>query len=216
MATTHPQYLATPGLAIFVLHGDLQRFGRRISLHVNNAAEGLHALLTQIHGLRAHLQNGWYQVRIAQRDVAPVELAQRMNDALPNGAVVHIVPKLAGAAKGGIFQFIAGAALTTVGLLTSWTGVSSVLVGAGIGMMLGGVASMLTPTPKTPKSSQTDNGTGNSYFSSLENAVSQGNIIPVPYGEILTGSKVISQSTSIWDGDGESDVDLGKVGQQLS
>lgn len=139
-----------------------------------------------------------------------------MNDALPNGAVVHIVPKLAGAAKGGALQFIAGAALTVIGLLTSWTGVSSVLVSAGIGMMLGGVATMLTPTPKTPKSSQTDNGTGNSYFSSLENAVSQGNIIPVPYGEILTGSRVISQSTSIWDGDGGSDVDLGKVGQKLS
>lgn len=128
------------------------------------------------------MQNGWYQVRIAQRDVAPVELAQRMNDALPNGAVVHIVPKLAGAAKGGIFQFIAGAALTTVGLLTSWTGVSSVLVGAGIGMMLGGVASMLTPTPKTPKSSQTDNGTGNSYFRVLRMRFRRATLFPFPMG----------------------------------
>lgn len=216
MAATNPQYLAPPRVATFIFHGDLQRFGRRFSLHINSAAEGIHALLTQIQGLRSHLQEGWYQVRIARQDVTPDKIEQRMSEPLPSGVVVHIVPKMAGAAKGGVFQFIAGAALTTIGLLTSWTGVSSVLVSAGIGLMLGGVATMLTPTPKTPKSSQTDNGTGNSYFSNLENAVSQGNIVPVPYGEILTGSRVISQSTSIWDGDSEKDVDLGKVGQQLS
>ncbi|UCQ18745.1 tail assembly protein [Edwardsiella tarda] len=215
MATTHAQSVATHGMATFLLHGDLQRFGRRIPLQVMTAAEGLHALLVQVSGLRQHLRDGWYQVRIAGHDVAPDKVMQRLHEPLPPGAIVHIVPRMEGAAKGGIFQFIAGAVLTTVGVLTSWTGISSALTAAGIGMMLGGVAQMLTPTPRTPKSSQTDNGKGNSYFSNLDNAVSQGNVMPIPYGEILTGSRVISQSVSVWDGNGDTDVDLGKVGQKL-
>ncbi|ELM3737225.1 tail assembly protein [Edwardsiella piscicida] len=215
MATTHAQPMATYGMATFLFHGDLQRFGRRIQLQVMTAAEGLHALLVQISGLRQHLREGWYQVRIAGHDVASDKVMQRLHEPLPPGAIVHIVPRMEGAAKGGIFQFIAGAVLTTVGLLTSWTGISSALTAAGIGMMLGGVAQMLTPTPRTPASSQGDNGKGNSYFSNLDNAVSQGNVMPIPYGEILTGSRVISQSVSIWDGNGDTDVDLGKAGQTL-
>lgn len=151
------------------------------------AAEGLHALLVQISGLRQHLREGWYQVRIAGHDVASDKVMQRLHEPLPPGAIVHIVPRMEGAAKGGIFQFIAGAVLTTVGLLTSWTGISSALTAAGIGMMLGGVAQMLTPTPRTPASSQGDNGKGNSYFSNLDNAVHREMSCQFPMARSLPG-----------------------------
>ncbi|ECV9903517.1 tail assembly protein [Salmonella enterica subsp. enterica] len=44
---------------------------------------------------------------------------------------------------------------------------------------------------------QTDNGKQNTYFSSLENMVAQGNPVPVLYGEMKIGSRVISQMMSI-------------------
>ncbi|EPB2066986.1 tail assembly protein, partial [Escherichia coli] len=47
------------------LHGDLQRFGRRISLYVNTAAEAIRALSLQVPGFRQKLYEGWYQLRIA-------------------------------------------------------------------------------------------------------------------------------------------------------
>lgn len=69
----------------------------------------------------------------------------------------------------------------------------------GASMMLGGVAQMLTPQPKAPSMHSADNGKQNTYFSSLENMVAQGNPVPVPYGEIMTGSRRISQELSTRD-----------------
>lgn len=76
---------------------------------------------------------------------------------------------------------------------------AAVLFSAGTSMALGGVAQMLTPVPKTPTVGQTDNGKQNTYFSSLENMVAQGNPVPVLYGEMKIGSRVISQMMSTRD-----------------
>nr|QKN60914.1 tail assembly protein [Escherichia coli] len=48
MATTNAFCLASPPLARICLHGDLQRFGRRLSLYVNTAAEAIRALSMQM------------------------------------------------------------------------------------------------------------------------------------------------------------------------
>ncbi|EFT8652389.1 tail assembly protein, partial [Escherichia coli] len=50
------------------LHGDLQRFGRRLSLYVNTAAEAIRALSMQMPGFRRQMNEGWYQIRIAGDD----------------------------------------------------------------------------------------------------------------------------------------------------
>lgn len=211
MATIHSQHLAPQRMATVLFHGDLQRFGRKFPLCVATAAEGLRALMLQIPPLRQHLQNGWYQVRIAGRDISPDEFSQQVHAPLPDGAVIHVVPRMAGA-KHGVFQFIAGAVMVGLSFVPGFAPVTATyLMMSGSAMMLGGVARMLTPTPRTAASSQTDNGKENSYFSSTSNLVAQGNCVPVPYGEILVGSREISKSSSIWDGSGDTDVILGKV-----
>ncbi len=83
---------------------------------------------------------------------------------------------------------------------------SSVLFSMGVAMMLGGVAQMLTPQAKIPSSRQTDNGKQNTYFSSLDNMVAQGNALPVLYGEMLVGSRTISQEISTRDEGGGGQV----------
>ncbi|EEC7759689.1 tail assembly protein, partial [Escherichia coli] len=68
--------LASPPLARICLHGDLQRFGRRLSLYVNTAAEAIRALSLQMPGFRRQMNEGWYQTRIPtasqNRSPAPV------------------------------------------------------------------------------------------------------------------------------------------------
>ncbi|EPB0529698.1 tail assembly protein, partial [Escherichia coli] len=71
MATTNAFCLASPPLAHICLHGDLQRFGRRLSLYVNTAAEAIRALSMQMPGFRRQMNEGWYQIRIAGEDTAP-------------------------------------------------------------------------------------------------------------------------------------------------
>ncbi|EYH71748.1 tail assembly protein [Salmonella enterica subsp. enterica serovar Heidelberg str. N418] len=67
------------------LYGDLQRFGKRISLSIKTAAEGIHALAIQLPGFRQRMNEGWYQVRIAGSDMAPDTLTARLNESLPPG-----------------------------------------------------------------------------------------------------------------------------------
>ncbi|ENH49204.1 bacteriophage lambda tail assembly I family protein [Escherichia coli p0305293.6] len=108
MAATHTLPLASPGMARICLYGDLQRFGRRIDLRVKTGAEAIRALAMQIPAFRQKLSDGWYQVRIAGRDAGETELSARLNEPLANGAVIHIVPRLAGAKSGGVFRWCWG------------------------------------------------------------------------------------------------------------
>ncbi|EOA7801216.1 tail assembly protein, partial [Escherichia coli] len=59
---------------------------------------------------------------------------------------------------------------------------------------------------KTPSATTTDNGKRNTYFSSLDNMIAQGNPMPVPYGEMLVGSRRISQDISTRDEGGDGKV----------
>ncbi len=96
MAATHTLPLASPGMARICLYGDLQRFGRRIDLRVKTGAEAIRALATQLPAFRQKLSDGWYQVRIAGRDVSTSGLTAQLHETLPDGAVIHIVPRVAG------------------------------------------------------------------------------------------------------------------------
>ncbi|HDS0509507.1 tail assembly protein [Escherichia coli] len=191
----------------------MQRFGRRIDLRVKTGAEAIRALATQLPAFRQKLSDGWYQVRIAGRDTGENELSARLNEPLANGAVIHIVPRLAGAKRGGIFQAVLGAALIATAIWMPGLSIvaSNLMFSLGAGMVLGGVAQMLAPKAKTPKVSATDNGKQNTYFSSLDNMVAQGNALPVLYGEMRVGSRVASQEISTADeGDGGQVVVIGR------
>ncbi|GHL90523.1 hypothetical protein ECZU38_05970 [Escherichia coli] len=218
---THP--LASPGMARICLYGDLQRFGRRIDLRVKTGAEAIRALATQLPAFRQKLSDGWYQVRIAGRDVSTSGLTAQLHETLPDGAVIHIVPRVAGAKSGGVFQIVLGAAaiagsfFTAGATLAAWGaaigtgGMTGILFSLGASMVLGGVAQMLAPKARTPRTQTTDNGKQNTYFSSLDNMVAQGNVLPVLYGEMRVGSRVVSQEISTADeGDGGQVVVIGR------
>ncbi len=57
-------------------------------------------------------------------------------------------------------------------------GMTGILFSLGASMVLGGVAQMLAPKARTPRTQTTDNGKQNTYFSSLDNMVAQGNVLP--------------------------------------
>jgi len=117
---------------------------------------------------------------------------------------ISIVPVVAGAgALGRILigaLLIAGAFFTggaTIGLLglAAPVAVSTVLAGVGISLVLGGVAQLLTPTPKI---SQDEGDPRKSFsFSGIQNTSRAGVPVPVVYGETLVGSVVISAGIDI-------------------
>ncbi|EED1398344.1 tail assembly protein [Escherichia coli] len=159
-------------------------------------------------------------MRIAGEDTAQEAVYARLHEPLSERAVIHIVPRLAGAGGNGVFQvvlraaavvgsfFTAGATMELWGAALSAGGLTAttMLFSLGASMILGGVAQMLAPKAKTPDYRATDNGKQNTYFSSLDNMIVLGNPMPVPYGEMLVGSRRISLDISTRDEGGDGKV----------
>lgn len=177
------------------LYGDLKQYGDKFDMNIETAAEGLRGMCCQIKGLQQRIIDGWFRVRINGVDMTNDNLQFGLHSRLPENAVIHIVPKVAGAKNGGVFQFIAGAIMVVVGALTSWCG-GAALIAGGIGLMVGGVAQMLTKTPKTDKLKEGLTNK-NTYFSNLDNTIAQGAPVPVIYGQPKIGSKVLSQGLEV-------------------
>ncbi|EJF03251.1 tail assembly protein, partial [Escherichia coli] len=76
---------------------------------MNTAAEAIRALSMQMPGFRRQMNEGWYQIRIRGEDTAPEAVYARLHEQLGEGTIIHIVPRLAGAGKGGL-QIVLGAA----------------------------------------------------------------------------------------------------------
>ena len=177
-------------------YGDLSQFGRRFSLHVATPAEAMRALLLQIQGLREHLAKGMYQVRFKRQDMSEASLQDDMSQV--GDGVLHIVPRVTGAGKWG--QVIAGAVLIVAGYFVAGMSfglagpIGGFMVKMGFAMVMGGVAQLLTKTPKMDNlQGNGEKASRNSSFSNVDNTVAQGSPVPLIYGTCYVGSRVISQ-----------------------
>lgn len=194
------------GAVRIFLHGNLARFGKRIDLRVSTAAEAIHALMQQSGEFRHQFSEGLYQVRISRGDLTANNLHARLHEPLQAGAVVHFVPRLQGASRGGLLQLFAGAALIAASFIPglnafAWTvgattlSLSGAAFSLGASLMLGGAAQLLAPRTHLKdgiKKSST-------WFSGTDNMAAQGAPVPVLYGELRIGSRVISQDIATND-----------------
>ena len=143
-----------------------------------------------------------YQVKIGNYEINEDELN------FPIGQQdIHIIPVISGAGD-GFGRFLLGAALIGASFFfpgaglfgtTSFLGAAAgtgvgTLIGTGIsaigaGLVLQGVGEMLFPT-QTPEFE--DNPQISFNFSGTQNTARAGTPVPIVYGEIFTGSVVIS------------------------
>jgi predicted phage tail protein len=172
------------------LYGKLAKFvGHRIlEADVATAAEAVRFLVANWPELERHMADQYYRVSVGTYDLDLEELHD------PAGQQeIKIVPVMAGAGATG--RIIAGIALVAIGLFVPGIGALGVqiLVGVGASLVLGGVAQLLTPTPKVPTGPDTQNDPRKSYsFSGIQNTSRQGVPVPIIYGETIVGSVVIS------------------------
>jgi predicted phage tail protein len=167
---------------------------------VANAAEAVRFLVVNFPQLEKHMADQHYRVSVGKYALTMDELHD------PAGQQeIKIVPVLVGAG-GNVGRILIGAALiagafftggATIGLLglAAPVAVSTVLAGIGVSLVLGGVAGLLTPTPKInqPGTPQDNNDPRKSYsFSGIQNTSRQGTPVPIVYGETLVGSVTIS------------------------
>ena len=173
-----------------MLHGQLKQFGEQFSLNVDSAAEATHALSCQMPDFKLFMlqaeQNGMrFAVFADDRNIGEDEIEDATG-----ASVIHIVPKIMGAGGDafGWLQVVAGAVLVGVGVFVpgmQWA------IGAGVGLMIGGAASLLMPTPKLGEQDE-DGNRANYGFGGAVTTVAQGNPVPLLYGERDVGGFICS------------------------
>ena len=176
------------------LYGVLARkFGKEFHLAVDNTREAMRALSVQVPGfehfmLHAHEQGLEFAVFQDKQNIGESEL-----DMSTSAKVIKVVPKVKGA--GGVVQTIIGAVLVVVGAVMVFTSVGApigtALIGAGIGMMVGGIAMMLMPKIENQDQNQ-DGNKANKGFGGAVTTVAQGNPVPVLYGQREVGGFIAS------------------------
>lgn len=177
------------------LYGILaKKFGKEFRLEVENTREAMRALSVQVPGfehfmLHAHEQGLEFAVFQDKQNISETEL-----DMSTSAKVIKVVPKVKGA--GGALQTIIGAVLVVVGAVMVFTGVGApigtALIGAGIGMMVGGVAQMLMPKVEAIQDQNQDGNKANKGFGGAVTTIAQGNPVPVLYGQREVGGFIAS------------------------
>lgn len=185
------------------IYGRLAKFlkRRKFEAEVSSAAEAVRFLLANFPQLEQHMADQHYRVSVGSYDLTEQELGD------PSGEQeIKIVPVVTGA--GTVGRIIAGVALVALsllfapgaalagGLFTLGPTAVSIGVGIGVSLVLGGVAQLLTPVPRTVglgSTSDTVKDPRKSYsFLGIQNTSRQGLPVPIVYGETLVGSVVIS------------------------
>ena len=169
---------------------------------ISNVAEVGRFLVANWPSVEKHMQDQHYKIFVSNYNLGEEELNYPIGDS----EEIRIVPIAVGA-KGffssGIGKIVTGAALIAAPFLAPalagtailGTTVGAISTGIGVSMALGGVSQMLTPTPDIP--TFTDNNTAldpqsNYSFSGVQNVRRAGVPVNLIFGEIFTGSVIVS------------------------
>lgn len=182
------------------LHGILaKKFGKSFKLSVGSTKEAMRALCVQLAGfeqfmMNAHRQGLRFAVFHDKHNIGETEL-----DMTHSAQVIRVVPIVEGSKKSGLLQTILGAVMVVAGIVvTGMTfgaagAVGAGLIGAGIGLMAGGIAQMLMPKVDTQDQNQ-DGNRANKGFGGAVTTIAQGNPVPILYGEREIGGFILSAS----------------------
>lgn len=121
------------------------------------------------------------------------------------GDAIRIVPVVIGSKKAGILQTILGAVLVVAGVIVSglsygWAApVGQAMIGAGMGMALGGVVQMLSPQPAGLARKESPDNKASYAFGGVTNTASQGYPVGLLYGKRRIGGAIISAGIYVED-----------------
>ena len=191
------------------LYGELAEFvgHKEFEIQVDSLAKAVSFLVNNFPQIEKYMNPQYYQVKVGNYAVEKDEIHHPIGQ-----EDIHIVPVITGAGR-GFGKVLLGAALIagafafsplTLGSFTA----KGVAAGAvpfakvgflakaslyvGTSLVLSGVTDMLFPLPK-PKEFKSEQDPQLSFsFSGTQNTSRAGTPVPIVYGEIVTGSVVIS------------------------
>ena len=181
------------------LYGELADFVgyKELDAVINSTADAVKFLISNFPKLEAHMADRYYQVLVDDYDIDETELHNPIGQ-----SDISIVPVISGAG-GGVGKALLGVALIGFSLVTGGgfaaltagglTGtIAPIAFNLGVSLTLMGVSEMLFPLPKPQDFSNEEDPRISFSFSGVQNTSRAGTSHPIVYGEIVTGSVVIS------------------------
>ena len=187
------------------LYGELAEFvgHKEFEIQVDSLSKAVSFLINNFPQVEKYMNPQYYQVKVGNYAVNEEEIHHPIGQ-----EDIHIVPVISGAGR-GLGKILLGAALIAgaffvPGGLAFSQGISTGfgfanasflakgMVYLGASLALQGVSEMLFPLPK-PKEFKSEQDPQLSFsFSGTQNTSRAGTPVPIVYGEIITGSVVIS------------------------
>tara|TARA_R100001440_G_scaffold21260_1_gene35133 strand:- start:873 stop:1478 length:606 start_codon:yes stop_codon:yes gene_type:complete len=185
------------------LYGQLAEFigHKEFEVEVDSVSKAVSFLIHNFSGLEEHMSPQYYQVKVGNYNIDKNEINYPvgMED-------IHFIPVIAGAGSGAR-KILLGAGLISLGILSGGTGfalnatqgigffggsLAAQAANVGVGLTLLGVNELLFPLPKPQDFSSEEDPRLSFSFGGLQNTSRAGTPVPIVYGEIFTGSVVIS------------------------
>ena len=189
------------------LYGELAEFvgHKEFEVDVDTVGKAVSFLLNNFPELEQYMSPKYYQVKVGNFDIDKDEIQY------PVGKEdIHFVPAITGAGRGGFGKILLGAALIagaffmpvavpyaplSFGVKTGFVGGSLLaksMAYVGSALVLQGVSELLFPLPKPQDFNSEQDPQLSFSFNGLQNTSRAGIPVPIVYGEIITGSVVIS------------------------
>jgi len=192
------------------LYGELAEFvgHKQFEVKVDSIGRAVSFLINNFPGIEKYMSPKYYQVKVGNYEIGEDELHYPIGQAED----IHFVPVISGAGGRGLGKTLLGVALIGIAIAAPGAGFmaqggfgfGSTAVGAakfsmaatlgniGIGLTLMGVSEMLTPLPPKRDFNSEEDPRLSYNFSGTQNTSRAGTPVPICYGEIITGSVVIS------------------------
>ena len=191
------------------LYGELAEFvgHKEFEIQVDSLAKAVSFLVNNFPQVEKYMNPQYYQVKVGNYVVDKEEIHHPIGQ-----EDIHIVPVISGAG-GNVGIILLGAALiagafmfspltlgsfTAKGIAAGATPFAKIgfmakaAVGLGGALVLSGVSDMLFPVPKPQEFKSEQDPQLSFSFSGTQNTSRAGTPVPIVYGEIVTGSVVIS------------------------
>jgi len=191
------------------LYGELANFvgHKEFEIKADTLSHAISFLVNNFEGIEKYMNPKYYQVKVGSYAIDESEINHPIGQ-----QDIHFVPVIQGAG-GRVGKILLGAALIAVGMGAfgafsgqavsfgaQGIGFSKAALGAkaafGIGaaLVLSGVSDMLFPLPKLPSFESEEDPRLSFSFGGTQQTGRAGTPVPLVYGEIFTGSVVISGS----------------------
>ena len=191
------------------LYGELAEFvgHKEFEVQVDSLQKAVSFLVNNFAGIEKYMNPRYYQVKVGDYAVDETEILHPIGQ-----EDIHFVPVITGAGR-GFGKILLGAALIGIaflmpvasGGLSLGAGIKAgslakvgfmtkMVAGVGASLVLSGVSDMLFPLPDVPAYEDSQDPRLSFSFGGTQQTGRAGTPVPLVYGEIFTGSVVISGS----------------------